>query len=222
MPKILFTFFLIVGLNSAQAAADNFEVLENFLQKVQTGSAQFTQEVSTTPRSTTNTDLSAPKSSQKPRLSSGVFEFSRPNRFKFVYQKPFAQTIVADGTTLWLYDEDLNQVSARKQEEVLNNTPAALLATAPNVAALQAQFKLSNEPNANDGRQWIRAEPRTQDSQIQSIRLGFKAGHPEILEIRDNFGQNSRIQFLEMKTPIDFSANHFNFTPPAGADVLRQ
>jgi outer membrane lipoprotein carrier protein len=82
--------------------------------------------------------VTAPRARGRPRASktsTGTFEFARPNRFRFVYRKPFEQTIVADGQTLWLYDVDLNQVTARKQAQVLGSTPAALIASAPDLRA---------------------------------------------------------------------------------------
>src|SRR5674476_1045692 len=90
------------------ALAGGLESLEAFVRTVKTGRADFTQIV-TEPA----------KSGQAPRIktSSGTFEFSRSNRFKFIYKKPFEQSIVANGQTLWLYDVDLNQVTARKQAQ---------------------------------------------------------------------------------------------------------
>ena len=95
---------------SAQTA-NGLQSLETYVKTAKTGRADFTQVVT-----------SPPKTGQAPRskTSTGTFEFARPERFKFVYKKPFEQTIVADGQTLWLHDVDLNQVTARKQAQVLN------------------------------------------------------------------------------------------------------
>jgi outer membrane lipoprotein carrier protein len=107
--------------------------LEAFVKTVKSGRAEFTQVVT-----------SPTREGQQPKVktSSGTFEFQRPNRFRFVYKKPFEQTIVADGQTLWLHDVDLNQVTARKQSAALGSTPAALIAAAPDLSALQKDFAL--------------------------------------------------------------------------------
>ena len=112
--------------------ADGLRALEEFIKNTRSGRSEFTQRVT-----------SPAKDGQEARskISSGSFEFLRPNRFRFVYKKPFEQTIVADGETLWLHDPDLNQVTARKQAQVLGSTPAALIASAPNLAALEADRK---------------------------------------------------------------------------------
>ena len=125
----------VLGLHSLLLAvgawANGLESLESFVKTVASGRADFTQVV---------TAPSREGQVARSKTSSGSFEFSRPNRFRFVYRKPFEQTIVADGQTLWLYDVDLNQVTARKQSVVLGSTPAALIAAAPDLRAVQAEF----------------------------------------------------------------------------------
>ena len=194
------------------AVADGMESLETFVKTVKTGRADFTQVV-TEPA----------KSGQAPRIktSSGTFEFSRPNRFKFIYKKPFEQSIVADGQTLWLYDVDLNQVTARKQAQVLGSTPAALIASAPDLHALQADFTLAAAPD-RDGLEWVLATPKAKDSQLQSIGVGLRAGELVVLEILDSFGQKSSLRFSAFVANAPIDASSFQFKPPAGADVIRQ
>jgi outer membrane lipoprotein carrier protein len=206
-------FTAVLALN---VTAGGLESLELFVKSVKTGRADFTQVV--TPPS---------RDGQVPRIktSTGTFEFSRPGQFKFVYKKPFEQTIVADGQTLWLYDVDLNQVTSRKQAQVLNSTPAALIASASDLKALQADFTLTAEPEkdgSKDGLEWVSATPKSKDNQVQSVRIGFRAGALAVLEILDSFGQKSRMNFTAFtaNTPVD--AASFQFKPPAGADVVRQ
>jgi outer membrane lipoprotein carrier protein len=164
---------------------------------------------------------------QKPRvkLSSGVLEFARPDRFRFSYQKPFEQLIVADGQRLWLYDADLKQATERRQTQVLQSTPAALIIGASSLDALRTQFQLTNAPDA-DGLEWAQAVPKSGEGQIQRIRIGFRPG-PQgstlaALEFLDSFGQNSRLQFSDLKLNLPLGAERFSFRPPAGVSVVRQ
>src|SRR5450830_711671 len=159
---------ICIAAYAGVAGAGGLNSLETFIKTVKTGRADFTQVV-TAPA----------KDAQAPRVktSSGIFEFSRPNRFRFIYQKPFEQSIVADGQTLWLYDVDLNQVTARKQSLVLGSTPAALIASASDLHALQADFTLANAPD-KDGLQWVAATPKSKDGQLQSVRVAFRASDP--------------------------------------------
>jgi outer membrane lipoprotein carrier protein len=215
MKKVLIAIVLIASC-AGSAWAGGMESLELFVSTVKTGRAEFTQVVS-----------APPKDGQSPRVktSSGTFEFSRPNRFKFIYTKPFAQSIVADGQTLWLFDVDLNQATARKQTQVLGSTPAALIAAAPDLKALQADFTLTNAPD-KDGLQWVAATPKSKDGQLDAVRVGFKASGktPELaaLEILDSFGQRSLLTFNKVEVNPALAADAFQFKPPAGTDVIRQ
>ena len=206
----------LVGLGIAAAAmgawAGGMESLEAFVKNTKSGRAEFTQTVT------------APAKDGQPsrvKTSTGTFEFQRPGKFKFDYQKPFAQTIVADGKTLWLYDADLNQVTQRAQAQALGSTPAALIAAAPNLRALQADFALEGEP-ARDGLEWVKATPKSKDGQLQSVLVGFQGEGLAALEILDSFGQRSVLKFSKVEVNPALGAGTFAFKAPAGADVLKQ
>ena len=201
-----------LALTATLAWADVLSSLQNFIQNTRSGRADFTQTVT------------APMRDGNPgriKTSSGTFEFQRPGKFRFDYQKPFVQTIVADGKTLWLYDADLNQVTERAQAQVLGQTPAALIAEATSVQALQADFALSSEPE-QDGLQWVKAVPKARDGQLQQVRVGFDGVQLAALEILDGFGQRSVLRFGSMRVNPSLPASTFEFKLPAGADVLRQ
>jgi outer membrane lipoprotein carrier protein len=207
---------ICIAVYAGWAGAGGLNSLEVFVKTVQTGRADFTQVV-TAPA----------KDGQAPRVktSNGTFEFSRPSRFKFLYKKPFEQSIVADGQTLWLFDADLNQVTANKQSKVLGSTPAALIAAAPDLRALQADFTLADAPD-KDGLQWVTATPKSKDGQLQTVRVGFRAGEKTAdlaaLEILDSFGQRSLLSFSKVEVNPRLPADTFQFKTPAGADVIRQ
>ena len=161
----------------------------------------------------------------KTKTSSGTFEFLRPNRFKFVYQKPFEQSIVSDGQTLWLHDVDLNQVTSRKLSQVLNGTPAAVIAAASDLKGLQADFTLKALPEKG-GLQWVQATPKTKDGQLQTISVGFRATDKgqELaeLDILDSFGQRSVMTFSQFVVNPVLATASFQFKPPPGSDLSRQ
>lgn len=210
MRKLCLTLLLAAAAPWVQASG--LTALEAFMQNAQAGRADFTQEVTAPPK-----DGQAART----KKSSGQFEFQRPGKFKFAYTKPFAQTIVADGKTLWLYDVDLNQITQRAQAQALGSTPAAILASAANLKALQADFDLSALPDEG-GLQWVQAKPKTRDGQLQSVRVGFAGEQLAALEILDSFGQRSMLRFTQMQTSASLPAATFQFVPPAGADVLKQ
>ena len=194
---------LLLGLTGG-ARADAVDSLRDFAQNVKSGKASFTQTV-------TSVD------GAKKKTSSGQFEFVRPNRFRFVYAKPFEQQIVADGQKVWLYDVDLNQVTVRPMAQALGATPAALLAG----ATLDKEFDLKAVPAA-EGFEWVQATPKIKDGPIQLLRVGFKGKDLAALDIVDAFGQRSALRFTSLEQNIKLSDEQFRFTPPKGADVIQQ
>ena len=197
---------------STWAQADGLTSLEQFMKNSHAGEAGFTQTVT-----------SPAKEGQAPRVktSSGSFAFQRPGKFKFLYKKPFEQTIVADGSTLSLFDADLNQVTQRQQTQALGQTPAALLASAASLQALKSEFTLSNAPDA-DGQQWVLATPKLKEGQLKNVKVGFKNEQLTALEIEDSFGQRSVVRFEGLKTLPSLPASVFEFNIPSGAEVIRQ
>lgn len=186
--------------------------MATFLRDVSSAKATFTQVVTSPVRKG--------ETVARKKTSSGRFEFLRPNRFRFEYTKPFEQSIVADGDTLWLYDVDLNQVTARKQKDVLGSTPAALIAAGTDIKSLAAVFELKSAP-ATDGVEWVDARPRGNDGQLQTVRVGFRQGRLVALEILDSLGQQSVLTFADWQSNAPLKAESFRFVPPAGVDVIR-
>ena len=199
------TFWLVLALAlSGAVRADTVDTLREFVRDVQSGRATFTQTVT------------SPDGARK-KVSSGSFEFLRPNRFRFAYTKPFEQLIVADGQKVWIHDPDLNQVSSRKLAQALGATPAALLTG----GSLDADFTLAAQP-AQGGLEWVLATPKARDGSFQSMRVGFRGKELAAIEILDSFGQRSLLQFSGFAANTGVAAAAFRYTPPAGADVIEQ
>jgi outer membrane lipoprotein carrier protein len=198
----LVTTALLAGCASVHA--DAVDTLREFVRDVKSGQAAFTQTV-------TSAD------GARKKLSSGDFEFVRPNRFRFAYTKPFQQLIVADGQKVWIFDTDLNQASSRKFTQALGATPAALLAG----ASLEPDFVLAAEAS-REGLDWASATPRAKDGAFQSMRVGFRGRELVAVEVTDSFGQRSRLEFTRFNANRPVAAERFRFVPPAGADVIEQ
>jgi outer membrane lipoprotein carrier protein len=211
--KGLLSWALLAWIAPIQASS--VDLLAQFMKQARSGRADFTQVVT-----------SPSRAGQTPRAktSSGRFEFQRPGKFRFDYRKPFVQTLVADGQTLWLHDVDLNQVTARAQSQVLGSTPAALLTGASDLQALKNDFQFTPEPD-RDGLQWVRATPQSADGQIRSVMVGLRAAAsgPElaVLDVQDSLGQRSVLTFSGFELNPVLPASTFVFKAPVGADVIR-
>ncbi len=191
-------------LAPAAHAQDAVERLRAFVRDTRSGQALFTQTV-------TSPD------GQRRRTSSGEFAFARPDRFRFVYRKPFEQTLVSDGQKVWMHDPDLNQVSSRALGQALASTPAALLAG----GALEPAFSLSAEPQA-EGLDWVRATPQARDGAFQWMRVGFRGKELAVIEVQDGFGQRTRLAFTRFEANVALPAERFRFVVPPGADLVEQ
>ena len=198
------------------AQADSLDSLALFLKQTRSMRADFVQVVA------------APAKEgrpSKPKTSTGSFAFVRPSVFRFDYNKPFVQNIVADGKNLWLFDADLNQVTVRSQAQALGSTPASLIASASDLATLGKEFELLAAPS-EAGVDWVVAKPKVKDSSLQQVRIGLRSEDGQMvlahLDIVDAFGTRSQMRFDKVDVnPSQLTASQFNFVPPKGADVVR-
>jgi outer membrane lipoprotein carrier protein len=202
----------VCAVSMPARALNGLESLENFVKTVKSGKSEFQQTVT-----------SPARAGEAPRVknSSGSFEFQRPGKFKFQYKKPFEQLILADGTNLWIYDADLNQASQRKQSAAFANTPAALIAYATDLSVLRNEFTLESAPE-KDGLSWVSARPKSADSTLQTVRIGFRDDALQQLDITDSFGQRSLINFTAMQINPSLPDSSFKFILPAKAELLKQ
>src|SRR6185436_5211484 len=188
---------------SGAAQASSVERFKSFLQTTQSARASFTQVV-------------RDRDGRVVQESKGSFVFLRPGRFRWTYAKPVDQVIVGDGERVWIHDRDLNQVTVRRMSKALGSTPAALLAGSSDV---EKAFELS-EAGTRDKLEWLEAKPRDPEAGFDRIRMGFSATGIEAMELVDNFGQTTRLRFVNLQRNPKTDAADFRFEPPKGADVL--
>ena len=150
--------------------------------------------------------------------ATGTMQFSRPGRFRWEYDRPYEQLIVGDGSKVWLYDKDLNQVTVRRFDRALGSSPAALLAGSDDI---EKSYRLTSL-GSQDGLDWLEAVPRTQDTAFERVKLGFGKAGLEAMELRDQFGQITVIKFSTIERNPKLPPESFRFTPPKGADVISE
>jgi outer membrane lipoprotein carrier protein len=205
-PTVLARLAALAALAGALSAhASGLGQLAAFLDHTRTSRGTFEQTVT---------------SAQRPsaQASSGTFAFARPGKFRWEYRKPFAQLIVGDGNRVWVYDQDLNQVTVRELDAALGATPAALLA---GDNALERNFDLK-EGAARDGLEYVEATPKAAESQFRQIRIGFRGDLPRAMTLKDAFGQVTELHFVTIERNPALAPGLFQFTPPKGADVVGQ
>ncbi len=184
--------------------ADGIDELKSYLRGLNSLSADFRQ-----------ITLSADGSQMIE--STGTFYLLRPNRFRWDYEAPNEQQIVADGSRIYVHDKDLNQVTHSSQRKILDGTPAQLLASEKPV---EDYFELRTL-DEGDGRTWIELTPKTEDTEVVKLRIAFIDGRLDTLLMEDRFGQLTRFIFEDLKRnpPLDYAM--FRFERPPGSDFLQ-
>jgi outer membrane lipoprotein carrier protein len=155
--------------------------------------------------------------SARAQVSEGTFYLHRPQRFRWDYTQPAPQLVVADGENLWLFDPDLEQATVRRLDDGLSSTPAMLLSGDGN---LDDSFKVGAAYH-EDGIDWVELAPVSGAADFSGVRVGFEAGRLASMELIDALGQTTVIRFSGVKVNIPLDPALFQFTPPPGADVIR-
>ena len=195
--------FVCYAHAAAADVAAGRQKVESFLQGLQSLQAQFKQ---------TLTDRSGATVEQ----ASGTLAIRRPDRFRWDYREPNEQVIVADGSRIWLYDADLEQVTVRKLDDTLSATPAMLLSGQGN---LQDNFTVTQ--TAQEGAvSWVRMEPKRDDTDFKWVRLGFDGATLKYMQLADKLGQTTQLEFAQLERNPPLDPSRFTFTVPPGADVI--
>jgi outer membrane lipoprotein carrier protein len=198
--RLLAAVFLLAAFGAQASSIDRFQA---FLRTTNSAQSGFEQKV-------------FDRNGKLVQSSSGVFSFQRPGKFRWTYAKPNPQLIVGDGEKVWIWDQDLNQVTVKRMARAIGSTPAALLAGAADVA----QAFVLEDLGARDGLEWLEARPRDRDAGFERIRLGLGVAGVEAMELFDPFGQTTVLRFTNLTRNPKLEPDTFRFTPPKGADVL--
>ncbi len=196
----------------AQASA--LEQFKTFVASTKGAKGEFTQRL-------VKVDANAKDAKDSVKVSNpstGTFQFARPGKFIWIYQKPYEQVLQADGDKLYIYDKDLNQVTVKKLGNALGSSPAAILFGSND---LEKNFTLK-EAGAKDGLEWLQATPKARDTAFEQIGIGLRDGVPAAMELRDSFGQVSLLSFTKFERNPPVAESHFKFVVPKGADVFQQ
>jgi outer membrane lipoprotein carrier protein len=194
---------LLLGACQAFAAETATARVERYLAGLSTWSADFDQTISDANGKTL-------------RTASGHLYLQRPGKFRWDYQKPAEQLVLADGSRLWFYDKELQQANVRDMDATLASTPATLLAGG---AALGDQFQISALP-AEQGLEWFQLMPKHGDTDFQAVRVGFAKGELARMLLADKLNQVTTLKFSAARRNTALPADLFTFTPPAGVDVI--
>jgi len=196
----LWLFFALCVPTAAFAATD----LSDFFKGLTTLHANFEQQL-------------VDSNQQVIESSQGVVDLQRPGKFRWEYLTPYAQLIVTNGERIWIYDQDLEQVTIKSYKTALGNTPALLLSSTQD---LKDSFTVESVPSEQENETLYELRPKDKEAQFERIRLRLMANTLRELVLYDNLGHTTRIGFMQIQTNLPIAASLFEFTPPAGVDLI--
>lgn len=179
--------------------------LTDYLSNLHTFQADFTQTVFAV-------------NNQVKQKSKGVIVVSSPDKFYLEYNEPYKLLYIADGKKLWSYDEDLEQVVVKEQGNLLINTPAMLLGNPKDLTKSYAIEKTG----VVEGWLWFELTPKQENNNFETVGLAFDNDKLVAMEMKDNFGQTTRLEFSKIAKNPTLTKNQFKFVPPKGVDVIGQ
>lgn len=194
---------------SLNVFAEGISDLNAFVNNVSSMSSEFSQVV-------------LDKKGSKLQDVEGVMLFKRPNKFRWDYLKPYQNQIISDGDRLYMYDQDLRQVSINSIAKVGGSTPLLIIAG----KNIEKYFTLKNiESQAGDESsqniKWVEAIPKEEGAGFSKVMLGLTENKLSVMKIVDAFEHITTISFRNAKYNVSLSDNDFLFKLPNGVDVVQ-
>ena len=185
-------------------AGQGLDSLDGFLKNMKTLQGQFVQ-----------TQFNAER--RETQRASGTLELERPGKFRWVYLQPYHQELVADGESLWIYDQDLAQVTQKPMLQATAQAPIMLLLEKKSLDKDYVLTELGND----QGLDWVGLKPRKDEADVREVKLAFDKKMLSRMQLTDAFGQLTLIEFKDMRMNPALSSQVFRFEPPPGVDVVR-
>lgn len=178
--------------------------LTQLLEPVRTYSASFEQQI-------------LDGSGQRLQEAEGQMWLSRPGKFRWEVEAPYAQVVVSDGDEVYLHDPDLEQVTIQALDTRVTHTPALLLSGS--AADLTEAYAVSRRQQG--AAETFTLTPRTADTLFEELALTFYSERLGVLQMADSTGQRTAIYFNDVQLNPSIPAERFTFAIPEGTDVIR-
>lgn len=154
------------------------------------------------------------QSGEKKDFNSGLVWLQSPNQFRWEYRKPIQQLIVADGKMVWVYDEDLEQVTIKEQDNKLNPIYVII-----NQELSERHYQIRFEKQ-QDELQWISLTPKQNSEEVKQVWLAIKDKNVEQIKVINPFEQVMVFEFSNIKRNPSVKKKLFSFKPPKDVDII--
>jgi len=211
--KLLAIFLIMfcanLWANTIKKSTNSAGLLAQMLQQSNTLTGNFSQ-------------LTLDGNGSKLQEMSGTLQLKRGYKFKWHIVEPLEQLVVSNGIKVWMYDPDLEQVTVQNLDSRFIHTPGVLLSG--NAEQIEQAFNVSHS-EAGDLIDFILKPKKTteQDSSLfVSLRVSLRRGVLNDMQMIDSVGQRTNIVFFALKHNEKIADSVFEFTIPAGVDVIEQ
>ena len=200
--KIYLVLFLLLQTSNV-FAADNNDPLQAFLNNFNSLESNFIQQLIN-------------ENGEVLEKTEGVLQLQQPGKFNWTYETPYSQKIISNGDVLWVFDEDLEQLTIRNIGNALDETPAGIILGNNDINEHFVQVNMG----VIEGYDRIDLTPHNLETQYRNIRIGFNNSQLGMMIVVDNLGQTTRIDFLHVKKNAELTPSSFEFEIPEGVDVI--
>ncbi|MCE9680732.1 outer membrane lipoprotein chaperone LolA [Halomonas alkalisoli] len=202
--KTLATLALTLALPVAALASQGADRLASILEPLQTYQASFEQQI-------------LDGSGQRLQQASGTMWLSRPGKFRWEVDAPYQQEVISDGSEVYLYDPDLEQVTVQALDQRVTHTPALLLSGS--ASELTENYDVTRQQQGSN--ETFRLVPKSPDTLFEELEMTFRGEALRGLEMTDSTGQRTAIEFRDVRMNQSIDDSRFTFEIPDGTDVIR-
>jgi len=199
--KTILLFLCLLSFNVVAGDVIAIQQLKKFLDNTQSLSARFQQKL-------------VDEYGGLMQQSAGTLNMQKPGKFRWDYILPYSQNIISNGKKIWMYDSELEQVNIRPYDQ-MQSSPVNLLDN----QKLDDQFVLESLP-FTENQYWVRLTPKSSESDFKKLLVGLQNGKIKSMRFRDNFNQQTDIEFEQLVVNPTFKKSNFEFVAPKGTDVM--
>lgn len=204
LKKTLAVLTMTIAMPVAALANEGADRLTRMLEPLETYEARFEQ-------------LILDGSGERLQQANGQMWLSRPGKFRWEVDAPYRQEVISDGSEVYLYDPDLEQVTVQALDQRVTHTPALLLSGS--ASELTESYEVTRQQQG--GSESFRLVPKSPDTLFEELHMTFRGEQLAALQMIDSTGQETVIEFSDVQTNHSIDDSRFAFQIPAGTDVIR-
>jgi outer membrane lipoprotein carrier protein len=156
--------------------------------------------------------------------ASGKVYIKYPGKMRWEYEKPDRQIFITDGEKLWVYRPADNQVQVGKAPAFFSSGKGASFLS--DISLLRQKFDFSLKKGKRDEEDpfyYLKLIPREKTLDITEILLMVSKQTFNVAQVIsiDLYGDENRIDLLNLAFGVNLDDSLFSFKIPEGADVLQ-